>query len=65
MAQDDRAVVAIESTPLEYWIATTDPRDLGKVEEETKLAPEKNPLEVLRILSEKYPTGVAAAGGSK
>jgi conjugal transfer ATP-binding protein TraC len=65
MAQDDRAVVAVESTPLEYWIATTDPRDLGKMEEETKLAPEKNPLEVLRILSEKYPTGVAAAGGLK
>jgi conjugal transfer ATP-binding protein TraC len=65
MAQDDRAVVAIESTPLEYWIATTDPRDLGKIEEEMKLAPEKKPLEVLRTLSEKYPIGVAAAGGSK
>jgi conjugal transfer ATP-binding protein TraC len=64
MAQDDRAVVAIESTPLEYWIATTDPRDLAKLEEVKKAQPEKSPLDVLKELAETHPTGIASSGGT-
>ncbi|MBI2711755.1 MAG: ATP-binding protein [Bdellovibrio sp.] len=60
MAQDQRAVVAIDSTPLEYWIATTDPRDLAKIEAETLKNPGKNSFSTLLELSNQYPRGVAA-----
>jgi hypothetical protein len=33
IAGDTRTVVAITSTPLEYWIATTDPKDLAVMDE--------------------------------
>ena len=62
MAEDQRAVVAIESTPLEYWLATTDPRDLGKIEEYRKLKPEMATVQILKELSQVLPRGVAAEG---
>jgi hypothetical protein len=62
MAEDQRAVVAIESTPLEYWLATTDPRDLGKIESEKVKAPMLTNLEVLKSLADTCPRGVAAEG---
>lgn len=60
MAEDHRAVVAIESTPLEYWLATTDPRDLGKIEVEKSKHPSYSNLEILKKLSSLHPKGVAA-----
>lgn len=62
MAEDQRAVVAIESTPLEYWLATTDPRDLGKIESEKTKSPALTNLEILKSLAETCPRGVAAEG---
>jgi conjugal transfer ATP-binding protein TraC len=64
MAQDQRAVVAIESTPLEYWIATTDPRDLGVIEKETAANPEQNSLQILTQLAKRYPRGLVASQGA-
>lgn len=64
MAEDARAVVAIESTPLEYWLATTDGRDLGKIEEYKKALHGKSQLETLKNLAADYPRGVAAGGHS-
>ena len=61
MAQDQRAVVAIDSTPLEYWIATTDPRDLAKIEAETLKNPEKNSFSTLLELAKRYPRGAVAS----
>ena len=61
MAEDARAVVVIESTPLEYWLATTDGRDLGKIEDYKKKFPELSQLEVLKILALEFPKGVAAS----
>lgn len=61
MAQDQRAVVAIDSTPLEYWIATTDPRDLAKIDVETLKNPEKDSLSTLISLSKRFPRGTAAS----
>ena len=61
MAQDQRAVVAIDSTPLEYWIATTDPRDLAKIEAETLKNPGKDSLSTLLELSKRYPRGAVAS----
>lgn len=60
MAEEARAVVAIESTPLEYWLATTDGRDLGKMEEYRKKFADLSPLEILKQLSSEFPRGVAA-----
>ncbi len=60
MAQKNRAVIQIESTPLEYWIATTDPKDLGEVEKLQREKPDLSNFELLTILAEKFPTGVAS-----
>lgn len=60
IAQKERILTVIESTPLEYWIATTDPKDLAKLEEATKENTNKDPVPILKTLSEKYPRGVAA-----
>ncbi|MGK5085325.1 ATP-binding protein [Bdellovibrionota bacterium FG-1] len=65
IAQDHRSVVAIETTPLEYWIATTDPRDLALINERferIRTLSDVPTLAALTALSLKYPRGVAAAG---
>jgi type IV secretory pathway VirB4 component len=64
MAEDQRAVVVIESTPLEYWLATTDARDLARIDEMKITHPEKNNLEILKKLSVTYPRGFASSGGA-
>jgi type IV secretory pathway VirB4 component len=63
MAQDARAVVAIDSTPLEYWIATTDPRDLAVIEAEIAKAPDQDSLAVLSTLAGRFPRGVVVSQG--
>jgi len=60
MSENDRSVVVIEPTPLEYWIATTDPRDLAKLEEALGQT-QTDGLQLLTELSKKYPKGVAAS----
>ncbi len=64
MAEDARAVVAIESTPLEYWIATTDGRDLGKIEDYKKKFETQSQLEILKKLAIEFPRGFASIGGN-
>lgn len=63
MAQDSRAVVVIDSTPLEYWIATTDPRDLAAIDAEATKAPEQDSISILTTLAGRYPRGVVASQG--
>jgi type IV secretory pathway VirB4 component len=60
MAGDDRSVVAIESTPLEYWIATTDPRDTSLLQRKLAANPEIRETDMLQQLSQQYPHGVSA-----
>lgn len=62
MAEDQRAMVVIESTPLEYWLATTDPRDLSKIESEKASNPDLTNLDILKRLADLYPAGVASKG---
>lgn len=57
---EHRTVAVIEPTPLELWIATTDPRDLSLIESYSQEHPELSRIKVLRELSEKYPHGAAA-----
>jgi conjugal transfer ATP-binding protein TraC len=65
MCEDQRTVVAIESTPLEYWLATTDPRDLGHMDSEKAKNVGLSNLDLLKRLALNYPRGMAAAGGAK
>lgn len=60
LAQKNRIIAVVESTPLEYWIATTDPKDLAEVDRLTSETPQQNHIERLQRLSEKYPHGIAA-----
>lgn len=60
MVEDRRCVVAIESTPLEYWLATTDPRDLAQIEHLQKSKPHMSNLDVLNELAKQYPRGYVA-----
>ncbi len=64
MAQDQHCVAVVESTSLEYWIATTDPRDLAEVDAMMAEVPARPQIEVLRDLSQKYPRGVVASKGA-
>lgn len=58
---EDRAVVAVESTPMEYWLATTDPRDLAAVESAMRNG--ADPVKTLAQLASDYPCGIAAGKG--
>jgi conjugal transfer ATP-binding protein TraC len=60
LAQKNRIVAVVESTPVEYWIATTDPRDLACVDQLAKDNPEQSHIQRLKQLAQKYPHGVAA-----
>ena len=60
MAQDDHAVVAVEATPLEYWIATTDPRELAAIDAAVAAAPEAPRLGILKDLARAHPRGLLA-----
>ncbi|MFZ3230248.1 MAG: ATP-binding protein [Pseudobdellovibrio sp.] len=57
---DRRTVAVIEPTPLELWIATTDPRDLTLIEKTKTENPDLTQLNVLKLLAEKYPAGISA-----
>lgn len=68
MAEDNKSVVLIESSPLEYWLATTDGRDLGKIQDYKLKYPDLDELSLLKKLALDYPIGFAAAqnnNGSK
>jgi len=59
IAQDRRSVCVIETSPLEYWIATTDPRDLAALERDQAENPSKSHHSRLVDLARRYPQGVA------
>jgi hypothetical protein len=59
IAEDYRSVVAVEPFPLEYWVATSDPRDLAKLEEFEKTSGSK--IEALKKAADEFPHGVVAS----
>lgn len=65
MAEGRHSVVAIEPTPLEYWIATTDPRDLAVFDKTLAARAGEASLEILKDLATKYPRGVVAGAGNE
>ena len=58
---DNRTVAVIEPTPMELWIATTDPRDLAKIEGYRRENPHLSQFEALRYLAREFPHGAARA----
>jgi type IV secretory pathway VirB4 component len=58
MAEEKHSLVHIEPTPLEYWVATTDPRDLSKMAALELEKPELSNHVRLVWLAETYPQGV-------
>jgi hypothetical protein len=65
MAEEQHALVLIEPTPLEYWMATTDPRDLAAVDAQLLECPELSSHQALLKLAEKYPRGIAVSKESE
>jgi len=59
IAGDDRQVVVVESTPLEYWLATTDPQDLKLLENFRNENLRMSNIEILECLAGKYPRGAS------
>lgn len=55
-----RTIAVFQPTPLELWLATTDPRDLAKIEEIKAANTNISHIEVLKLLAAKYPQGVSA-----
>lgn len=60
IADDLRQVVRIESTPLEYWLATTDPADIAVINDIRQSNQEMSDLDLLKLAAEKFPLGAAA-----
>ena len=57
---DDRSVIAkVEASPLEYWIATTDPEDLAVEMKLRNQNPEMPDLEFFETLAREFPNGIA------
>jgi conjugal transfer ATP-binding protein TraC len=57
VAGDDKQVVKLESTPLEYWLATTDPMDLRAIDHAVGSDGSLTGLGLLTHMAEKYPNG--------
>ncbi len=57
MAENQKVVVRIESTPLEYWLATTDPSDLVLIAKLKAEHPKANDLTIMKMLSKSHPHG--------
>jgi conjugal transfer ATP-binding protein TraC len=60
IAGDEKQVVVVESTPLEYWLATTDPQDLKAFEDLRQKNPNASDGELLEVLGQKFPRGASA-----
>jgi type IV secretory pathway VirB4 component len=65
MCEDRKAVVVVESTPLEYWLATTDPKDIAEFEDLKLKNQSMDQLELLEELSKRFPHGVLAEQGGR
>jgi conjugal transfer ATP-binding protein TraC len=59
IAGDDKQVVTIESSPLEYWLATTDPLDLRAMDRVRASEPGLGNLSLLEKMATLYPNGTA------
>ncbi len=61
IAGDDKQIVKIESTPLEYWLSTTDPLDLKALEHLALVRPNDPSFELLQEMAMKFPNGAQSS----
>ncbi len=59
VAGDDKQVVLAESSPLEYWLATTDPMDLRAMERVGAELAGHGGLELLEEMARRFPNGAS------
>jgi len=57
MAEDKHALVNIEPTPFEYWLSSSDPRDVTLFEKRVEGSPWKTSLQILKELATEFPLG--------
>jgi len=60
MAEEEKTVLKVECTPLEYWLSTTDAQDLVECEKIKNKHPELSQYEQLKFLAQQLPHGVAS-----
>ncbi len=58
ICEDKKAVVSVEATPFEYWLATTDPMDFALLKKEQADISQTG-LSLIEHLSRKFPMGAA------
>lgn len=58
VANEDKTVIQIHPTPIEYWISTSDAADNDALNERRKKHPEKSLADHLYELSNEFPKGV-------
>ncbi len=56
---ENRTVIRIAPTPIEYWLATSDSTDNAKIEEARKENPQLTLKQIIAEFAEKYPFGYA------
>ncbi|NQZ18571.1 MAG: ATP-binding protein [Bdellovibrionales bacterium] len=59
ICEDNRSVVVVESTPYEYWLATTDPKDIKEFDRVKYENPDFTQLQIIEQLAKEYPNGVS------
>jgi type IV secretory pathway VirB4 component len=59
LCEDKKAVVSVESTPIEYWLATTDPKDFALMKREKEVT-QKNDIELIEYLAREFPMGATS-----
>lgn len=57
MAEDKRQVVRVETTPLEYWLFTTEPTDIALLEKTKVSNPHLSDIEILKKIALSHPEG--------
>ena len=64
MTGDDRSVIRVCPTPLEYWVSTSDASDLNALRDEERANPGKSPFEYIKALAERHPEGMSRSNQS-
>lgn len=60
----DPVIAKLEPTPLDYWIATTDPADCVLEDQARQQNPKWNFYEILKYLAQKFPKGARISASS-
>jgi conjugal transfer ATP-binding protein TraC len=60
ICEDKRSVVSVESTPIEYWLATTDPKDYILMKEEASKTG-KSGVSLMEHMAIHFPIGASRA----